>query len=58
MKILEELKKVFEDVGIDFRKLFIIICGFGIIVCVFVLVLYFCGKLDIRVYDGFWVEWG
>lgn len=58
MKDFEELKKVFEEVGIDFGKEFIIFCGFGIIVCVVVLVVYFCGKRDIMVYDGFWVEWG
>lgn len=41
----------------DLFKLLVVMCGFGVIVCYVVLGVYFCGKLDVFIYDGFWVEW-
>lgn len=58
MKTPEELKKVFEDAGIDLRKPLITTCGSGITASVVALASYLCGKRDTMVYDGSWVEWG
>lgn len=38
-------------------KLLVVMCGFGVMVCYVVLGVYFCGKFDVFIYDGFWVEW-
>lgn len=58
MKTPEELRKLFEDAGIDLRKPLITSCGSGITACVVSLASYLCGKRDTMVYDGSWVEWG
>jgi len=58
MKTPEELKKVFEDAGIDLKKPLITSCGSGISACVVALASYLCGKRDTMVFDGSWVEWG
>ena len=57
MKTPEELKKVFEDAGIDLGKPLIVSCGSGMTACVVALASYLCGKRDTIVYDGSWMEW-
>ncbi|KAK2574065.1 3-mercaptopyruvate sulfurtransferase [Acropora cervicornis] len=57
MKTPEELRKVFEDAGIDLNKPLITTCGSGITACVVALASHLCGKSDTMVYDGSWVEW-
>ena len=58
MKDPEELKKVFEEAGIDLQKPLVTSCGSGITACVVALAAHQCGKTDTMVYDGSWVEWG
>ena len=58
MKDPVQLRKVFDDAGIDLSKPLITSCGSGITSCVVALAAHLCGKTDIMVYDGSWVEWG
>ncbi|XP_058955242.2 3-mercaptopyruvate sulfurtransferase-like isoform X2 [Pocillopora verrucosa] len=58
MKDPEELKKVFDEAGIDLQNPLVTTCGSGITACIIALGAHLCGKRDTMVYDGSWVEWG
>lgn len=57
MKSPEEIKKLFQDSGVDLDKPFVVSCGSGISACVLALAAHMIGKDDIAVYDGSWTEW-
>lgn len=57
MKSVPELKKMFENTGVDLSKPVIGTCGSGISACLVALAAFECGKDDIAIYDGSWTEW-
>lgn len=54
----EELRKVFEDAGVDLSRPVVTSCGSGITAAVVTLALESLGHGDNRLYDGSWTEWG
>lgn len=54
----EELKKRFEEAGIDLSKPVVTSCGSGITAAVITLALETLGHSANRLYDGSWTEWG
>jgi thiosulfate/3-mercaptopyruvate sulfurtransferase len=54
----EELKKRFEEAGIDLSKPVVTSCGSGITAAVITLALETLGHQANRLYDGSWTEWG
>ena len=54
----EELRKVFDDAGIDLSRPVVTSCGSGITAAVITLALESLGHGDNRLYDGSWAEWG
>jgi thiosulfate/3-mercaptopyruvate sulfurtransferase len=54
----EELRKVFDDAGIDLSRPVVTSCGSGITAAVITLALESLGHGDNRLYDGSWTEWG
>ena len=53
-----ELKILFNDVGIDPTKQQIFTCGSGVTACVVLLAARIAGYDSMLVYDGSWTEWG
>ncbi|MGB1695207.1 MAG: 3-mercaptopyruvate sulfurtransferase [Paracoccaceae bacterium] len=58
MKAPEDIKKIFEEAGVDLNKSAITTCGSGVTAAVLCLGLHLIGKTDYAVYDGSWTEWG
>jgi len=54
----EELKKRFEEAGIDLSKPVVTSCGSGITAAAITLALETLGHSANRLYDGSWTEWG
>jgi thiosulfate/3-mercaptopyruvate sulfurtransferase len=54
----EELKKRFEEAGVDLNKPVVTSCGSGITAAVITLALETLGHSANRLYDGSWTEWG
>jgi thiosulfate/3-mercaptopyruvate sulfurtransferase len=54
----EELKKRFDEAGIDLSKPVVTSCGSGITAAVITLALETLGHSANRLYDGSWTEWG
>ncbi|WP_170066817.1 sulfurtransferase [Vibrio gangliei] len=57
-KSVEEIRTLFDQVGMDPSKKWIFSCGSGMTACIVILAAYACGYTDISVYDGSWSEWG
>ncbi|XP_068108042.1 3-mercaptopyruvate sulfurtransferase [Hyperolius riggenbachi] len=53
----EELKRIFQQKGIDLSKRLVATCGSGVTACHIALASFLCGKEDTAIYDGSWVEW-
>lgn len=53
-----DLKKSFEDAGVDLNRPVVTSCGSGVTACVLALGMHLIGKDDVAVYDGSWTEWG
>lgn len=58
MKSRQEIRAIFEQVGLDMAKPAIASCGSGVTACALVFGLHLAGKDDVAVYDGAWTEWG
>jgi len=55
---VSDLKRVFEDAGLDLGKPVATTCGSGVSAAVLALGLHVAGRPDVPVYDGSWTEWG
>lgn len=56
-KSTEELRRFFQDKKVDLTQPLVATCGSGVTACHVALGAYLCGKPDVAVYDGSWVEW-
>lgn len=58
LRSAEDIKKAFNDAGVDLSNAVAASCGSGVTACVVALAAYMIGKEDVSVYDGSWTEWG
>lgn len=58
MKSAAELRRIFDEAGVDLTKPAITTCGSGVTAAVLSLALEHIGKTDHALYDGSWTEWG
>ncbi|MEC7491001.1 MAG: 3-mercaptopyruvate sulfurtransferase [Pseudomonadota bacterium] len=55
---VEQLRRRFQQAGIDADRPVITTCGSGVTACVLSLALSLIGREDVSIYDGSWTEWG
>lgn len=53
----EEIHRLFQDKKVDLSQPLVATCGSGVTACHVALGAYLCGKPDVPIYDGSWVEW-
>lgn len=53
----EEIRRLFQDKKVDLSLPLVATCGSGVTACHVALGAYLCGKPDVPIYDGSWVEW-
>ena len=58
LKPRNELKRLFDDAGVDLSRPVITTCGSGVTACILTLGLTVLGHPRVSVYDGSWSEWG
>ncbi|SEJ01423.1 thiosulfate/3-mercaptopyruvate sulfurtransferase [Sphingobium sp. AP50] len=58
MKSSEELRALYEGVGIDLDRPVITTCGSGVTAAILLAGLETLGATDVSLYDGSWAEWG
>ena len=58
MKLPAELRRIFEDAGVDLSQPTITTCGSGITAATLSFVMALIGADNSAVYDGSWTEWG
>ncbi|OCT83186.1 hypothetical protein XELAEV_18025723mg [Xenopus laevis] len=56
-KSLDEIRHLFHEKGVDLSKPMVATCGSGVTACHVALAAFLCGKEDVSIYDGSWVEW-
>ncbi|NXP63662.1 THTM sulfurtransferase, partial [Chloropsis cyanopogon] len=56
-KTPEQIRTLFQEKKVDLLKPVVATCGSGVTACHVALGAYLCGKPDVAVYDGAWVEW-
>ena len=54
----DDLRRVFEQAGVDLDKPAITTCGSGVTAAILCLAMEHMGKTDHSLYDGSWSEWG
>ncbi|KAK3601837.1 hypothetical protein CHS0354_041758 [Potamilus streckersoni] len=57
VKTKDELEKLFRNSGVDLQKPLVATCGSGVTACCIALAAFLCGKEDVQIYDGAWIEW-
>ncbi|XP_007908472.2 3-mercaptopyruvate sulfurtransferase [Callorhinchus milii] len=57
MRDVASLRAIFEEHHVDLSKPIVATCGTGVTACHIALAAYLCGKEDVAIYDGSWVEW-
>jgi thiosulfate/3-mercaptopyruvate sulfurtransferase len=55
---LPNLRRAFEQEGIDLHQPIVTTCGGGVTAAVLLFALHLLGKDDVALYDGSWSEWG
>ena len=58
LKTAPELRRVYEEIGIDFGQPAITTCGSGVTASLSAFALRLAGHPSVSVYDGSWAEWG
>lgn len=58
LKNPDDLRRVFEQAGVDLDKPAITTCGSGVTAAILCLAMEQMGKTDHSLYDGSWSEWG
>ncbi|XP_035127685.1 3-mercaptopyruvate sulfurtransferase isoform X1 [Callithrix jacchus] len=53
----EDIRHLFQEKNVDLAKPLVATCGSGVTACHAALGAYLCGKPDVPIYDGSWVEW-
>ncbi|XP_042549046.1 3-mercaptopyruvate sulfurtransferase [Dipodomys spectabilis] len=53
----DEIRRLFEERKVDLSRPIVATCGSGVTACHVALGAYLCGKADVPIYDGSWVEW-
>ncbi|XP_070802861.1 3-mercaptopyruvate sulfurtransferase [Pituophis catenifer annectens] len=53
----ETIQSLFQEKKVDLSKPLVATCGSGVTACHVALGAYLCGKSDVAIYDGAWVEW-
>lgn len=53
----KDLKRAFEEAGIDLGRPVVTTCGGGVTAAVLLFALHLLGKVDVALYDGSWSEW-
>ena len=53
----DNIRKAFEDAGVDIGSPLVTSCGSGVTACILTLGLYLIGRTDAPVFDGSWTEW-
>ncbi|KFQ57307.1 Thiosulfate sulfurtransferase, partial [Pelecanus crispus] len=56
-KSIEEIQQIFREKKVDLSKPLTATCRKGVTACHIALAAYLCGKRDVAVYDGSWLEW-
>jgi len=54
----KDLRRAFDEAGIDLDKPIVTTCGGGVTAAVLLFALHLLGKDDVSLYDGSWSEWG
>jgi thiosulfate/3-mercaptopyruvate sulfurtransferase len=57
-KPIEELRRLFEEAGVDPAQPFVASCGSGVTANSLIFAAHLIGNDDTRLYDGSWSEWG
>ena len=55
---IDELRRLFDEAGIDPTKPFVASCGSGVTANSLIFAAHLIGNDDTRLYDGSWSEWG
>ncbi|OCT85562.1 thiosulfate sulfurtransferase isoform X1 [Xenopus laevis] len=53
----DEIRRLFHEKGVDLSKPMVATCGSGVTACHVALAAFLCGKEDVSIYDGSWVQW-
>ncbi|XP_051817708.1 3-mercaptopyruvate sulfurtransferase isoform X1 [Antechinus flavipes] len=56
-KNADAIQRLFQEKKVDLSKPLVATCGSGVTACQVALGAYLCGKPDVAIYDGAWVEW-